>query len=414
MASSKWGGDIPLYRRGDRGDGTAIAHVLSDTELRRLGRVLGDDVQIERQIDEIDRRLHRLDATDRVDLRDAGDRTYVIDDHPDSFRSPRPSGDDAVTIDRDGDGLRLMAHTIDVPALLDAGSPLDRRAAALGKTIYLPDDRELLFPPVLYEDHFSFPARAERPANTVEFRFDADADLDNISIYRSVVRPERRLSYEAADRLLRTPASDAAGHEERRTVRDMEALKVAAMTLVDHQSQDPGPRWGADEAIGIVERAVNRYATEALRETGRGVYRNQGYAVGDWAADAERYLVEAGHDITDGRLASADDPVRELSALYRETESDVVGALYHEARRWAADDRDRDRDLLSPRRSFPPHRYGPVPFGHEALDQRAYARFTNPRSNYGDIVNWRSVLGEQDVAPIGLDAVAENLGGYAD
>lgn len=412
MASSKWGGDIPLYRRGDRGDGTAIAHVLSESELRRLGRVVGDTVQIERQIDEIDRRLHRLDTSDRVDLREAGDRTYVIDDQPDSFRSPRSSGDDAITIDQGGDGLRLMAHTIDVPALLDTGSPLDRRAAALGKTIYLPDDRELLFPEVLYRDHFSFPARAERPANTVEFRFDADADLDDVSLYRSVVRPDRRLSYDAADRLLRTPASEASDRTERRAIRDMEALKVAAMSLVDHQSQDPGSRWGADEAVEIVEGAVNRYATEALRESGRGVYRNQGYAIGDWAADAERYLRAAGHDVADGRLASADDPVRELSMLYRETESDVIGEIYREARRWAED--DRDRDLLSPRRSFPPHRYGPVPFGHEALDAGAYARFTNPRSNYGDIVNWRSVLGEPDVAPIGIDAVAENLGGYAD
>ncbi len=398
MSSSKWGNDIPLYRRADRDGGTAVAHHLTDRELRRLGSVVGDSVRIERQIDEIDRRLHRLDATGRVDLRDMSDHTYVIDSREESV------GDDAVTVDRHADGsMTVQAHIVDVDHFLDVGSPLDTRAAALGRTVYLPDGRERLFPGPVYEDHFSFPVRSDRPASTVAFTFDTDATLDDVDIYRSIISPGRRMSYDAADRLLRTPAVRADDQVERETIRDMEMLKVAALHLADHQPGDLPARWGMDQGMAVLQRAVNLAATDELRESGTGIYRNQGGTVGAWERDAERYLRTAGIDIDDGRLAEADDPVRELSDLYSETGSGVVGGVYYEAR----DAVDRDDTLQ--RRLPGPHRSSPVPFGHEELDAPAYARFTNPRSNYADVVNWRSVHGADEVASIPLDAVADNL-----
>lgn len=400
MSSSKWGNDVPLYRRGDRGPGLAVAHRLSDTELRRLGPVVGDSVRLERQIDEIDRRLQRLDRTGRRDLRGMADHTYVIDSHAES------TGDDAVTVDRGTDGsLTVQAHVADVPYFLEAGSPLDQRAAALARTVYLPDGRERLFPAPLYGDHFAFPARADRPANTVAFRFDTDASLDDVSIYRSIIRPGQRMAYDAADRLLRTPVWKADDATERGTIRDLEALKVAALSLAGDQPGELPHRWGMDRAMAVLQRAVNREATARLRGTGQGIYRNQGGAVGDWTRDAERYLQQEGLDVDPYRLAGADDPVQELSALYSETGSGVVGDLYYEARRW---DAVEPTDPLAPRLPEP-HRSSPVPFGHQELGVEAYARFTNPRSNYADIVNWRSVLEEDELSSISVGAVADNL-----
>lgn len=401
MSSTKWGNDIPLYRRADRGgtETVPLARRLTDRELRGLGGVVGNKVHVEREIDEIDARLDELDAVGRDDRRDASARTYLIDS------GGGGDADDAITVERDGPEIRIEVHIIDVPYLLDTGFALDQRAAALGKTVWTRESDEILFPGVIYRDHLSFHQGSERPANTVAFSFDEDTELDDVSIYRSLIRPGNHLSYEEADSYLRTPAEEARGIEDRRTIRDMESLKIGALSLLEYQSLEPRNGWGMDQVMEIIQREVNRAGTRKIREGGRGIYRNKGSALGGWEEDAERYLRWIGYDLDAGRIADADDPMRELSELYWDTGNESVGALYDEAVRWAEPGYHRTPE----EENEAPLRHSPIPFGNRMLGESAYATFTNPRSNYGDLVNWRSLLGEHPPSPVSLDAVAKNL-----
>ena len=70
------------------------------------------------------------DEPDRVDLRHLF--AFTID----------PEGakdfDDALTFERDGDGVRAWVHIADVSAYVPAGSPLDHDAAERGVSTYVP------------------------------------------------------------------------------------------------------------------------------------------------------------------------------------------------------------------------------------------------------------------------------------
>jgi exoribonuclease R len=118
--------------------------------------------------------------------------------------------DQAMCLRRRGSGFTVDYAIADVPAFVAAGGPLDAEARRRGQTLYAPDRRTPLHPPVLSEGAASLLPDAVRPAFVWGFDLDADGEVTATRLERALVRSRHRLDYAgvqaAADAV---PADDA-------------------------------------------------------------------------------------------------------------------------------------------------------------------------------------------------------------
>ena len=128
---------------------------------------------------------------DRLDLRHLP--AFTIDD--DDTREV----DDALTIEhRDGETI-IGIHIADISAFVSKGDLLDAEAYRRSSSIYLPAETVRMFPDRLSTDLASLTAGTERPAFTVEVRFDGQGDRLGYRIVLSTIQVAERLSYDSAD-----------------------------------------------------------------------------------------------------------------------------------------------------------------------------------------------------------------------
>jgi exoribonuclease R len=117
--------------------------------------------------------------------------------------------DQAVHIERDGDGFRVRYAIADVPAFVEPGGPLDAEVLLRGQTIYCPDVRVPLHPPVLSEGAASLLPGEERPAFVWDIRLDAGGERTSAGLYRARVRSHRRYTYDEVQREVDGGTSEA-------------------------------------------------------------------------------------------------------------------------------------------------------------------------------------------------------------
>jgi exoribonuclease R len=120
------------------------------------------------------------------------------------FRTIDPPGsmdlDQALHLERDGDGYRVRYAIADVPAFVAPGSHLDHEARRRGQTIYAPDQRTPLHPPELSEDAASLLPGQVRPAFVWDLRLGPDGETTSAEVYRAVVRSIARHDYDEVQR----------------------------------------------------------------------------------------------------------------------------------------------------------------------------------------------------------------------
>ncbi len=107
--------------------------------------------------------------------------------------------DDALTVHRADDQIVVGIHIADVSAFVVKGDPLDIEAANRSSTIYLPTAPVRMFPERLSTGLVSLAVGVDRPAYTVEVRFDENANQLGHRIIQSTLHVTRRLSYDEAD-----------------------------------------------------------------------------------------------------------------------------------------------------------------------------------------------------------------------
>ncbi|QIM21091.1 RNB domain-containing ribonuclease [Phycicoccus sp. HDW14] len=122
---------------------------------------------------------------------DETDVPYVTLDPPGSMDL-----DQALHIERDGDGHRVRYAIADVPAFVHLGGALDRTTRERGQTVYCPDERVPLHPPVLSENAGSLLPGQVRPAFVWDLRLDGEGVLTSAEVHRALVRSVERLDYD--------------------------------------------------------------------------------------------------------------------------------------------------------------------------------------------------------------------------
>ncbi len=221
--------------------------------VRRVIRVGGPDpasvAALERRFAAIRERL-QVPAAFPAEVLEAAERAAATPDLPDrdltdvEFVTVDPPGstdlDQALHIGRSGDGFTVHYAIADVPAFVEPGGPVDGEARRRGQTLYAPDRRTPLHPPVLSEGAASLLEGQVRPAFVWRFELDGDGEVQRTELVRALVRSRRRLDYgqvqAAADRHAAEP--DGAPDPEELVARQavlLRAVGVRRMALEERR-----------------------------------------------------------------------------------------------------------------------------------------------------------------------------------
>jgi exoribonuclease R len=134
-------------------------------------------------------RSPRMPELDRTDL------PFVTIDPPGSMDL-----DQAMHLEREGEGYVVHYAIADVAAFVSPGSPVDAEANRRGESLYGADSRVPLHPPALSEDAASLLPGQVRPAFLWTVRLSSDGSVTDARVERARVRSRERLDYEGVQR----------------------------------------------------------------------------------------------------------------------------------------------------------------------------------------------------------------------
>jgi exoribonuclease R len=103
--------------------------------------------------------------------------------------------DQAMHIERRGSGYRVRYAIADVGSFVEPDGLVDREAHRRGQTLYSPDTRTPLHPPVLSEGAASLLPDEVRPCVLWTIDLDAEGDQTAVDVRRAMVRSRDRLDY---------------------------------------------------------------------------------------------------------------------------------------------------------------------------------------------------------------------------
>ena len=153
------------------------------------------------------------DHVDRTDL------AFITIDPPSSMDL-----DQAMFIERDGDGYVVHYAIADVAAWVEPGSPIAEEAWVRGQTMYAPSAKVPLHPAALSEGAASLLADGvARPAMVWTHRLDASGSLLGSTLERAMVLNSSKLSYEDIDQQLASGTASATAE----LLAEVGALRVA-------------------------------------------------------------------------------------------------------------------------------------------------------------------------------------------
>ena len=110
--------------------------------------------------------------------------------------------DDAVSIEQVQSGYRLTVSIADVSHYVPENSALDREASERGCSVYFPGTVVPMLPDKISGDLASLKPKAQRFAVTVVLDIDRSGQVHTAEFFRSVIRSDRRLTYEQFQDLL--------------------------------------------------------------------------------------------------------------------------------------------------------------------------------------------------------------------
>jgi ribonuclease R len=354
----------------------------------------------------------RMSTEGRTDLRDIPLPTIDPEDARDH--------DDAVWVERRGDGFRAWIAIADVSEFVQPGSELDEEALSRGCTVYLPTRAIPMLPTALAADLCSLLPERERLCLCVIADLDRDGTLKNYELVEGVMRSAAMLTYGGVARTLgfsEAPPKSAAAEAFKKDLKVMEELtrklrkarmgrgaldmdlpearvivdpQTGAPTDVIRRAQDPGVKRAysmIEELMLLANEAVALWLGKHKAPT---VYRIHG-------KPDEAKLARLGE--VAGKLGVEFDP---------EEMAEPLGVARFLARAQKHERKQVLEMLLL--RSLKQAAYDTTNIGHFGLASKNYVHFTSPIRRYPDVQVHRAVKAilrgiKPDSSPAARDAL---------
>jgi ribonuclease R len=342
------------------------------------------------------------DEPDRVDLR--GLFACTIDP------AEAKDFDDALSLRREGDGVRAWVHIADVSAYVPAGTPLDEDAADRAFSLYVPGRVEPMLPEELSAGLCSLRPHEERRCVTVEIPFDGDLVPGDPRFYRSLIRSRERLTYGHAQAIL--AGRERAGEELAETLelaqRVAEALRRrryarGALRIETGEIAFAFDGRGGVERAWIEGEPLAHMLVEELM-----IAANE--AVAGLLAGRKRDALYRVHERPDpqsvelllAKLADLEVPTPPAPDLLTPAAAAQLAGRVSAAVSRYQEQSGRGAEAFPALvlRALKQARYDPANLGHSGLASRAYCHFTSPIRRYPDLVCHRALLRELGVLDV--------------
>lgn len=323
------------------------------------------------------------DREGRVDLR--GETTVTIDGE-----SARDF-DDAVSVRREGNRIRLLVSIADVSHYVPEGSPLDREAFSRGTSVYFPDRCIPMLPEELSTGICSLNPRVDRLALTAEMLFDEEGEAGETRFYPSVIRSDERLTYTEVKEILEdgNPGTTARHRGLLDGLRTMEELAVRLSEKrgrrgsIDFDLPEPEivlDLQGRPESIGRAERNLAHRIIEEFM-----LAANE--AVAAFLTERELPCIYRVHEPPDPqKLKDFREFIKPLGLSFRMGGGSVAPG---ELQRLLAEVSGRPEERMVNQvllRCMRQARYDAENIGHFGLASPCYLHFTSPIRRYPDLV----------------------------
>ena len=159
--------------------------------------------EVEREAQEIDRRIHEDEVSKRRDMR--GVCTFTID--------PKDAKDfdDALSIQKlDNGNWEIGVHIADVSHYVVPGTILDAEAYKRATSVYLVDRVVPMLPEVLSNDVCSLRPNEEKYTFSAVFEIDDNAEIKSEWFGKTITYSDRKFAYEEAQERIETKEGDLA------------------------------------------------------------------------------------------------------------------------------------------------------------------------------------------------------------
>ena len=233
--------------------------------------------------------------------------------------------DQAFAIETGGADILLHYAIADVAWFVDDGGAIDREAWARGETLYLPDGKAGLYPPVLAEGAASLLPDGPRPAIVFTTRVDPAGAVRLEGAERALIRSRAKLAYETvtdadlppgfADLAARIHADEARRGAARVDPPEQEIERIDGRLHLRFR-----PRLVSEERNAALSLATNMAVGQALLTHNTGLFRvmapPDAAAVARLRHTALAFGLDWGAEVTLDDYARSLDPAAPRSAAF--------------------------------------------------------------------------------------------------
>ncbi|QGG42518.1 RNB domain-containing ribonuclease [Aeromicrobium yanjiei] len=253
--------------------------------------------------------------------------------------------DQAMFLERVGEGFRVHYAIADLGSAIDPGGAIDAEARRRGQTIYLPDGRVPLHPPVISEGTLSLLPGEVRSAALWTIDVDGGGVVTDASVRRARIRSVAQLDYEGAqasfDAGTPHPSVEALADLGRLRLDVRVGLGAIELALPEQEVTAEGDDWvvrmrrrtDVDAWNAEISLLTGMAAARLMLDAGIGLLRTLPQADPDAVAELLRTAATLGIPVADGTtaaevLAGLDPDLPASIALMREATGLLRGAGY--------------------------------------------------------------------------------------
>ncbi|HEY5959157.1 MAG TPA: VacB/RNase II family 3'-5' exoribonuclease [Polyangiaceae bacterium] len=340
-------------------------------------------------------RMQRFDGAGRTDLRKVPLPTIDPVDARDH--------DDAVWVEKHGEGYRVYVAIADVAEYVTEGSALDAEARARGCTIYLPDRAIPMLPSALAADLCSLLPDRERLCLCVIAELDRSGVVESFEIVEGIMCSAAMLTYEGVALTLGFTEAGQRSHQADAMKPGLRVLDELSKKLRKRRLANgaldldlPEPHVILDKEVGSPKDVVRRAKDPGIKRAYQMIEELMLLAnelVATWLISRKSLAIY--------RVHATPDPVKleRLAQVARRIGLEIAPEDLMEPKglgRWMRriDEHPKKQVLeMLTLRSLKQAVYDIVNIGHFGLASDAYLHFTSPIRRYPDLVVHRLVKG---------------------